>query len=152
MEKDPEAAPTETTTYQVALTDNATGCTALASILITVIDECEEPYIFFPNAFSPNDDGENDVLYLRSLFADEVFFMIYNRWGEKVFESNDINSGWDGRHNGEPVCSDVYGYYLRVKCLNGEEYIKKGNVTVLKYFFLTIYTRKQSLRFIIILK
>ncbi len=130
--RNPVAMPTETTQYQVMVTNTANGCATIATVLVTVIDECDEPYIFFPNAFSPNGDGENDVLYLRSLLVDEAYFMIYNRWGEKVFESNSINNGWDGTHNGEKVCSDVYGYYLRAKCVNGKEYIRKGNVTVLK--------------------
>ncbi|MEM6964221.1 MAG: gliding motility-associated C-terminal domain-containing protein [Bacteroidota bacterium] len=131
-DKNPDAAPLETTNYSVIVTETTTGCTAIANVLITVINECDEPFIFLPNAFSPNDDGENDQLFVRSIIADEIFLVIYNRWGEKVFETNDKDIGWDGTHNGEKVCSDVYGYYLRANCINGQEFIKKGNVTVLK--------------------
>jgi len=68
--------------------------------------------------------------YLRGFNVDEVYFMIFNRWGQKVFESNSQSEGWNGVFDGKKVCNDVYGYYLRVRCTNGEEYIKKGNVTV----------------------
>ena len=91
------------------------------------------PFIFFPNAFTPNNDGFNDVVYLRAAFAvDEVFFMIYTRWGEKVFESNSLDDGWDGRFKNEELGSDVYAYYLRVRCEDGEEYTEKGNITLLR--------------------
>ena len=129
-EKTPVAMPGVTTLYGVTVTDTDSNCSALANILITVVDECDEPFIFFPNAFSPNDDGQNDVLYLRSVVVDEVYFVIYNRWGEKVFESNNVNEGWDGTHDGERVTADVYGFYLEARCINGKEYVKKGNVTV----------------------
>jgi gliding motility-associated-like protein len=127
----PIAAPLETTDYTVTIIDEL-ECAGDATVRVVVIDECDEPYIFFPNAFSPNDDGHNDILYLRGFNADEVHFVIYNRWGEKVFESNSQGSGWDGSYKGETLCSDVYGFYLRVLCRNGQEYIKKGNVTLLR--------------------
>jgi gliding motility-associated-like protein len=127
----PLAAPLETTDYIVKITDDL-GCEGEATTRVTVIDICDEPYIFFPNAFSPNDDGHNDVLYLRGFNADEVHFVIYNRWGEKVFESFKQDDGWDGSYKGERLCNDVYGFYLEVRCRNGETYIKKGNVSLLR--------------------
>ncbi|HMR42869.1 MAG TPA: gliding motility-associated C-terminal domain-containing protein, partial [Saprospiraceae bacterium] len=84
------------------------------------------------NAFTPNDDDVNDVLFVRGLFIDEVYFAVYNRWGEKVFESNALADGWDGTYKGKKVDPDVYGYYLRVKCFNGQDFFKKGNVSVLR--------------------
>lgn len=129
----PEATPDETTTYTLTVTDGD-GCTTTERITVTVLTpECNKPFIFFPNAFTPNNDGFNDIVYLRAAFSvDEVFFMIYTRWGEKVFESNSIDDGWDGRFKGEALCSDVYAYYLRVRCANGDEYTEKGNITLLK--------------------
>ncbi len=128
----PIATPVETTEYVVRVTDE-NNCEATAAVRVVVIDpECREPFIFFPNAFSPNNDGHNDVLYLRGFNADEVFFVIYNRWGEKVYESNRQEDGWDGTYKGERLDSDVFGYYLRVRCTNGENYMKKGNVTLLR--------------------
>ncbi|HHB78847.1 MAG TPA: T9SS type B sorting domain-containing protein [Saprospiraceae bacterium] len=128
----PKASPEETTTYTVTVTDD-NGCTAERSITIEVKNtECGEPYIYLPNAFSPNGDGDNEVLYLRGLNLSEIHLSIYNRWGQQVFETRDQSYGWDGTFNGDPVAPDVYGFYLRVKCDNGEKYFKKGNITVLK--------------------
>ena len=132
--KSPEAMPTETTEYFVVVQDSTSDivCNATTSVLVTVLDICERPYVFFPNVFSPNGDGRNDILKVESVIVDEVYFVIYNRWGEKVFEGNSVESAWDGTHNGEAVSSDVYGYYLQVRCVNGKTYEEKGNVTVLR--------------------
>ncbi len=128
----PVANPQETTTYTVLVTDT-NGCTTERSITIEVKEtECGEPYIYLPNAFSPNGDGQNEVLYLRGLNLSEIHLSIYNRWGQEVFDTRNQGVGWDGTFNGEPVVPDVYGFYLRVKCDNGEKYFKKGNITVLK--------------------
>ena len=58
--------------------------------------------------------------------------MIYNRWGEKVFETNDINGTWDGFYKGKPQPAETYGYYYRIRCLNEQVKEKKGNVTLLR--------------------
>ncbi len=130
----PEAMPEATTTYQVVVTDSTVNysCNATSTVLVTVLDICDRPYVFFPNVFSPNGDDINDKLKVESVVVDEVYFAIYNRWGEKVFEGNSVDAEWDGTHNGEPVASDVYGFYLRARCVNGKVYEEKGNVTVLR--------------------
>ncbi|MEM6319322.1 MAG: PKD domain-containing protein [Bacteroidota bacterium] len=126
------AMPEQTTTYQVRITDNETGCSVTKEVTIFVKDViCDFPNIFFPNAFTPNGDGQNDVLYVRGNAISEVYFAVYNRWGEKVFESNSIDVGWDGTFEGEVVSTDVYGYYLKVTCLTGDVFETQGNVTVL---------------------
>jgi len=129
---DQVATPEETTTYTVTITDDATGCSISRDITVFVREVvCGMPNIFFPNAFSPNGDGHNDVLYVRGNAISEVYFAVYNRWGEQVFESNSKDIGWDGMFNGQLVTSDVYGYYLKVTCFDGETYETQGNVTVL---------------------
>ncbi|MEM1120657.1 MAG: PKD domain-containing protein, partial [Bacteroidota bacterium] len=126
------ASPEETTTYRVTITDTETNCQIQREVTVFVRDVfCGEPNIFFPNAFSPNGDGANDVLFVRGSGLDEVYFAVYNRWGEQVFESNSQDIGWDGTFNGEMVETDVYGYYLKVTCFSGEIYETQGNVTVL---------------------
>lgn len=87
---------------------------------------------FVPNAFTPDGDGLNEVLFVRGAAIDEVFFAIYNRWGEKVFESTSKTQGWDGTFKGKMLTPDVYGYYVEVRCFNGETYFKKGNVTLIR--------------------
>ena len=88
--------------------------------------------VFVANVFSPNGDGNNDVLHPLGKGITEIKFTIYNRWGEKVFETNDINGGWDGTYKGEPLNIGVFVYYVWGKLKNGEELTKKGNVTLLR--------------------
>jgi len=93
---------------------------------------CEDPYVFIPTAFSPNDDHENDVLYVRGEMIKEMTFRVFNRWGELVFESHDTHTGWDGKFKGKKLDPDVYDYYLEVICIDDQTNIKKGNITLLK--------------------
>ncbi len=128
----PIATPTETTTYSVKITDSD-GCMTTAEVTVTVeIPACEEPFIFIPNAFTPNNDGNNDILFVRGNTIDEIEFMIYNRWGEQVFRTTTPSTGWDGRHDGKEVAADVFGYYVWIRCTDGDIFTKKGNVTVLR--------------------
>ena len=128
----PTATPPQTTTFTVTVT-NADGCTASASVTVEVIvPRCEEPYIFIPTAFSPNGDSSNDVFMVRGRYIDNLELMIYDRWGKEVFKTNNLNRGWDGRVNGELLTPDVYGYYVRIECLGGEEITRQGNVTILQ--------------------
>ena len=95
--------------------------------------ECAEPYIFVPKAFTPNSDGNNDFFIVRGLDIKEVYFVVWDRWGEKVYETNDpAAQGWDGTFNGKELTPDSYAWYLSVTCGNGEFYVSKGDVTLLK--------------------
>lgn len=128
----PVATPVQTTTYTVQVRD-ADGCSAVTSVTVVVRSpECDEPFIYVPNGFSPNGDGRNDVLYVRGTGIDEMYFVLYDRWGEKVFESSSQDIGWDGTFRGKLLNTDVFGYYLTVRCFNGQQYFKKGNVTLLR--------------------
>ena len=112
---------------------NADGCHNRATVLVVVIDPlCDEPAIFFPNAFSPNGDGENDELTVLGSVVEEMHLLIYNRWGQKVFESRSQADAWDGRFQGTLLDPDVFGYYLEVGCINGETFRKQGNVMLLR--------------------
>jgi len=93
---------------------------------------CEDPFVFVPNAFSPNGDNNNDVLYVRGLYIEEVIFRVYDRWGEMVFESTDVSQGWDGTFRNKLLQPDVYDYYLDVVCVGGLKSIVKGNVTLMR--------------------
>jgi large repetitive protein len=125
--------PDSTRTYYVIVTDT-NGCKAMAKVLVKVYSpECRDPFIYIPNAFSPNGDGNNEKLFVRGEnLKQQCYFAVYNRWGEIVFESYDKEIGWNGLHKDTPVCPDVYGYYLRGTCKNGEPIFIKGNITVLK--------------------
>ncbi len=124
--------PVKTGTYTVYFTD-ANGCQhLLKSIYIELItDACNEGVVFLPTGFTPNGDGNNDILYIRSNFLTEVYLTIYDRWGEKLFETNDVRKGWDGYYKGKKLDQGVYGYYMTFKCNNGQESFKKGNITLM---------------------
>lgn len=125
-------SPEQTTTYSVTITDEM-GCTAIDEITITVrLPECDETDVFLPSAFSPNGDGINDVLFLRSNFIDAMELVIFNRWGEEMFSTTDQATGWDGTYKGEKLSPDVYAYTLRVTCINQVDYAVRGNVSLMK--------------------
>lgn len=129
---DPLAFPEVTTVFELEITDQD-GCMNVIQLLVVVVERpCEDPNIFLPNAFTPNGDGENEVLRLMGNGVEEMQLIIYNRWGQKVFESFEQSVGWDGTFKGEALAPDAYGFYLYVRCVGGEEYFKKGNITLLR--------------------
>jgi gliding motility-associated-like protein len=98
----------------------------------TIPPEGPPNVVFIPNVFSPNGDGENDNLYIRGENIKELTFSIYSRWGELVFESTDLNAGWDGTYKGKPCDPAVYIYHVKLVFNDGTEQEKKGNVTVVR--------------------
>ncbi len=129
----PTAQPIEQTTYVVNATDEF-GCIDTAQVTVFFIsNECVEPYIFIPRAFTPNNDSNNDLFIIRGINITELYFVVWDRWGEKVYETEDPKAtGWDGNFKGKELTPDSYAWYVRVKCGNGGTYTKKGDVTLLK--------------------
>ncbi len=126
----PVASPITTTTYVVTGNDNF-GCTATDTVVVFVSALCGS--IIAPNAFSPNADGKNDVFKLLTTdFASIKYFRIYNRWGQKVFETTNINEGWDGMFNNQLQPLDVFVYYVQLDCPMQNNPIIKGNITLVR--------------------
>ena len=126
------AWPLNTTTYTIRVTDTF-QCSKMATITIDVVKlTCNDTFVFIPNAFSPNADGHNDKLFVRSAILDEFYFVVYNHWGEKVFETVDLKSGWDGNFRGKECPNGVYDYYFRGVCIEGETLEKRGNVMLIR--------------------
>lgn len=129
---DPKASPEVSTLYQVMAT-NKQGCIGTAEVRVVVIrPKCNESDVFLPNIFSPNGDLNNDILKVRSNFIDKIDLYIYDRWGQKVFETHNKDFGWDGTFEGAALKPDVYGYYFKVVCVDGQSYSDQGNVTILR--------------------
>ena len=125
------ANPQQTTTYTVTVTDGF-GCSLSQKLTIEVLPlSCDEPLVFVPNTFTPNGDGKNDILYVRSSILKEFTLRIYDRWGELIFESSSYDKGWDGSYKGKMCEQGVYDFYLQGVCINDEKIIKKGNITLL---------------------
>ena len=126
----PIASPITSMLYNVATIDPR-GCTAYAQVQITVIPRYD---IFIPNAFTPNGDGRNDDFEVYGNKEAWKFFSveIFDRWGEKVYESNDMNFKWDGDFKGRATMG-VYVYAVHVVFLdNHTEKMLKGSVTLIK--------------------
>jgi gliding motility-associated-like protein len=105
------------------------GCMSADTITIGEYPPCT---LVVPTAFSPNGDGQNDVLYVRGYNFTEFELMIFNRWGEMVFTTREASRGWDGTFQGEAQAVDAYQYLLRGKCIDGQITTSKGTITLLR--------------------
>lgn len=122
----------ETTDFIVIVRDE-NDCQATDTVRVTIKDDrCSEENIFIPTGFTPNGDGVNDIWKVRTDNAIEISVAIYNRWGEKVFESTDLSNGWDGSYKGKMSENGSYAYYLTVICENQLQYFSKGNITLVR--------------------
>lgn len=131
--QNPIALPTSTTIYTLTVTA-ANGCTDTSDITIKVNPLClDEKTIFIPNVFSPNNDGKNDVLAIEGNGLTNIYWGIYDRWGNLVFEAYDQTHPWDGTLKGSPVEAGVYSYYLRGTCVKTNGVVTlKGNVSLIR--------------------
>ncbi len=122
------ASPTVTTTYTVTFTD-ANGCTDSDTVTVQVI----EAYgIFIPSAFSPNGDNANDMLFVYGAGIKSMEFVVFDRYGEKVFESTSVNDGWDGTFRSKPMNSGIYAYYCTAVFFDGSTEQLKGDVSLVR--------------------
>lgn len=129
----PVASPVVTTIYCVRTTDGI--CTNTTCVTVHVEALCDaDNALFLPNAFSPNGDGSNDVFCVqgKNRCISNFQMMVYDRWGEKVFQCFDLSTCWDGTYRGKVLSPDVYVYYITARDQNQKELIKKGNVTLIK--------------------
>jgi gliding motility-associated-like protein len=125
---DPTARPDFNTIYHVlGTTEN--GCTITDSISIRV---AQNSIVDIPNAFAPGTGANNKLKIIYEGTASLKNFTIYNRWGNKVFETVDINEGWDGKFNGEPQPMGVYIYVLEAYNASGERIQQQGNITLVR--------------------
>ncbi|MCS6820229.1 MAG: DUF2341 domain-containing protein [Chitinophagales bacterium] len=123
-----EVKPTNTITYRITATDNK-GCRGEKELTVFVKDDLP---IYIPNAFSPNNDGRNDLFKVYTMAVKLFELKIFNRWGEKVFESTDPELGWDGYYNGSICEPGVYSYVLTVTFLNNLTEKRRGSFVLLK--------------------
>jgi len=122
------ATPTVTTGYLVTLVDSA-GCIATDSITVNVtyIES-----VGVPSAFSPDGDGNNDILYVKGAGFAAIDFKVYNRYGQLVFQTQDQSIGWDGTVNGKPLNQGTFAYVLDYSFQGAEGGILSGTVTLIK--------------------
>lgn len=119
---------TQTTNFQVIL-KKGDCASSPETVTVKVVDEVK---VVLPNAFTPNGDGVNDVFRLRTLGLQKLLhFTVYDRWGNTVFTTRDLQTGWDGKRNGVPVSRGTYVWFLQGIDLGGREIREKGTVSVL---------------------
>ena len=125
--------PTEGTYWVTQTVTDEHNCTDTAMREVTVLPAVN---VYVPNAFTPNDDGMNDVwmpIISNCLVGEGDYeLLVYSRWGQLIFRSTNPNTGWDGQSNGKPVEMAVYTYRLSYKNLLGKEEVKTGTVTVVR--------------------
>ncbi|MCB0794150.1 MAG: gliding motility-associated C-terminal domain-containing protein [Flavobacteriales bacterium] len=136
---DPTHTYSDVGTFPVTLwVEDGNGCAASITIPV-VIDAVHD--IVIPNAFTPTGNGgglydptdlSNDVFYPFARSVSEFNMRIYDRWGELIFESNDIRQGWDGTYRGELSPQDVYVYQVNVRFVDGKQSQRIGDVTLFR--------------------
>lgn len=125
---DPIVTPTNTTTYTCYITD-ATGCTAIRQVTVTVL---HNDNFFVPTAFSPNGDGQNDVLYFRGTNIRRIRFSVFDRYGKCMFESEDPAVGWDGKYQGKELNSGVFTWVATMLFENSKTVTESGTTTLIR--------------------
>ena len=120
------ASPVDSTMYNVVFIDE-NGCETEGQVMVLVNFI---KGIGVPTAFSPNGDGENDILFVKGNGIESINFVVYNRYGEVVFESNDQTIGWDGTFNGREQNPGVFTWVLHYDFYNGDKGKQQGNTTL----------------------
>ncbi len=126
----------------IALTDSGTytdtlisvqGCDSLVQQLqLNVISCGQAPTLLVPTAFSPNGDGINDVWQIIGSGINSLSVSVYNRWGQVVYTSTDLNAAWNGKCSGRDCDLGVYVYYVNGSYMDGEPFARKGNLTLVR--------------------
>jgi len=121
------STPNKSVIYQLVVTGQ---CNKMDSAWVTI--EVQSCMLYIPNAFTPNIDGENDLFIIRGDAIENLLFKIFDRWGNKVFETNNINQGWNGTVAGKRVDEGVYVYIISGDFVDGTAIDLKGNVTLIR--------------------
>lgn len=130
--QNPVATPAAEATYYVTVTD-ANGCTATDSVKISVSEL--DAVVYLPNIFSPNGDGENEILFVMGEQIEQVRLRIFDRWGEQVFETlcccNEA-CGWDGNFRGKKMNPAAFVYIIEGTFSDGTPFNNKGNLMLVR--------------------
>lgn len=142
-ERNPSYQYSEEGVYDVTLiVSNSNGCSDTLTVEEVITAEAQG-YLVFPNAFKPRPGGASGpgvdpsseyVVVFKPAFSDvdEFTLEIFNRWGQRIFKTNDINTGWDGMYEGQMAPQAVYVYLATGKYVNGREFRKTGSVLLVR--------------------
>ncbi|MBK7029203.1 MAG: gliding motility-associated C-terminal domain-containing protein [Bacteroidales bacterium] len=126
-------SPTAQVCYYIRAVENpGNPVVSIAFSMSNLACVIREPLFIMPNAFNP--EGTNYRFRPIQAFVDPDAFMmqIYNKWGQRIFETSDIDAGWNGMVKGILAPADVYVYYIKYRSLQGEDYEKRGTVVLIK--------------------
>ena len=125
----PIANPAVTTTYTVTIANGP--CNATDTLTVTVNEKCDSIYI--PNVFTPNGDGKNDFFLVTADGMKDYSIEIFNRWGEKIYSSNQVTNPWDGKSSAGVMEPDgVYYYVINAVYPDGKAFNRDGFIQLLK--------------------
>jgi gliding motility-associated-like protein len=129
--ENPIASPQTTTIYTVTGTDFE-GCSGTAEITIVVDPICGD--VFVPTVFTPDGNGytANNMICVYGNCIVSFNYVVFNRWGEKVFESSDQSTCWDGKYKDKPLNSGVFAYKFSALLQNGQSIEQSGNLTLIR--------------------
>lgn len=128
--QNPSHVFSDTGSFQICLkAKNAGACDDSICYTVYISDYA---LVDVPTAFSPNGDGKNDIYYARGQGIDQLELKIYNRWGQLLFTTTDLNIGWDGTFKGKNQAMDAYVFVLNATLNSGEQVYKKGNFTLIR--------------------
>jgi gliding motility-associated-like protein len=118
--------------YSFEITDENFCIVTGSSVIMASTVECDSPHLYIPNVFSPNGDGQNDILFIRGEGIQTVEFIIFNRWGQKVFRSTNISVGWDGQYMGYNAEIGVYSWIVEASFIDGPVTKLSGTTTLIR--------------------
>ena len=128
VETNPEHFYADTGDYRVIqIVSNAFQCVDTAEAILTV---WPQPTFYIPNSFTPNNDGVNETFFGQGYGIKELTMKIFDRWGEELFVTNDLNTAWDGTYKGTQVEQGIYVYLITTITVNGEFQQYAGHVTL----------------------
>ncbi|HOZ87871.1 MAG TPA: gliding motility-associated C-terminal domain-containing protein, partial [Bacteroidia bacterium] len=116
--------------YKIGLTVwNEWGCTDTVLKTLVVLSDVK---LFVPTAFSPNNDGLNETFKPKGRGIVKYLFEIYNRWGEKIFVTDDFEEGWDGMIGGMKCANDIYVWKIFATDVKAQKHDLTGHVTLFR--------------------
>ena len=100
--------------------------------IYTFINAEATSVVWIPNSFSPNSDGANDQFMIYTTGITELEVLIFNRWGELMYQWNSLTGSWDGKYKGQAVEEDVYVYVVKAKGIDNVIYHKTGHLSLIR--------------------
>ena len=123
------------TEYRIKMISSA-GCVTVDTMTVRIVNSTDPSLtcdFYVPNAFTPNGDGKNDLMFPYTINIKQiVFFRIFNRWGELVYETSSFGGGWNGMYKGKEAIADAYTWTAEAICEDGSKVKRAGNLILIR--------------------